>query len=585
MNLNFGHLTRGASLIFFLLLVLRVSAQDVVDPCFNSVAPGADFTTTADVANSGLQSPGVDLVTYANGAWTNTAAGSNLNVDAPYACDVVRAAFFQPSNTGLEALGLRLTTPLNLGAVFTVDITGISHGAGSDGNFEIQVYSSAQDILYNGEQLVGNGPLDLLSFGNAWEQQTATFTVPFASDGHQWIFLVAPESSGLLSNLCQEGVPTLEYTFPSELNACAGETIELGDVTFQGAAVSWNTGQTTPFIDVTETGIYSFDASNACNTLNGATQVNFFDDPELVPENDTTICNGSVLEMRTEGVNATNLWSDGSTDSLLLVSEAGMYGVTVTDDCGTASYMIEVSVDSLPVFDLGNDTVLCADEPLTLNAAIEDEEATYLWSDGTTLVSIEVVPNTDALYTAEVTNACGTASDAISVAYSLIPEDALAGSYELCLGVPLQLDVSFIEGTYTWKDGSTGAVFQVPSPGIYWVSIEDDDGCWSYSDTTVTTVVPCDCPLFMPNAFSPNNDGINDTWGPVYDCEPYDFTLKIIDRWGRTLKTINDPTIAWDGNINGAPIRDGIYVYQVFYREVFDGIPITKTGHVVVLQD
>lgn len=563
---------------------LAVLGQEPVDPCFFSATPGESFASSGDISNVGVPSAGVDLIGYVDGDWTNS-GGNNLNSAPPVECDVVLAAFLRPSGQGIEGLGIRLNNGLNVGANFNLDVTGISEGTGSDATFEIQVFTANAGDLYTGGTLQGNGPVDDISFGGEWGTQTINFTVPAASLGHNWIFLVATESSGAILNLCQEDIPQLDYTLPSSIDACAGETLVLGGPELQSAGVQWNTGANTPSINVTQNGIYSFTASNACNTINDATQVTFFDDPRLVPENDTTICLGTELELRTEGVNAQNLWSNGSTDSLWIVSEPGMYGVTVTDDCGNASYMIEVSLDSLPVFNLGNDTVLCPEEPLTLDAVIDDPDAEYLWFNGVDESTFEVELNTNAVYSVEVTNQCGTSSDAISVAYSLFPEDALAGSYELCFGVPLLLDVGFIQGTYSWRNGSTSPVFQVPSPGVYWVTIEDDDGCWTFTDTTVTTVVPCECPMFMPNAFSPNDDGINDTWAPVFECEPYDYTVKIIDRWGRILKEINDPALSWDGKIDGTPIRDGIYVYQLFYREVFDGIPVTKTGHVVVLQD
>jgi gliding motility-associated-like protein len=89
--------------------------------------------------------------------------------------------------------------------------------------------------------------------------------------------------------------------------------------------------------------------------------------------------------------------------------------------------------------------------------------------------------------------------------------------------------------------------------------------------------------MFLPNSFTPNDDGLNDEFRPVFTCEPYDYQLDLYNRWGVKIQTILDPTIGWNGKSAGDPLEDGIYAFRLFYREVYDGIPIIKFGHVVLL--
>lgn len=574
------------AIFLFLLLSPVVSAQQLVDECLTSVVPSPSFNSGPDLVNVEEFTSGSDLVSYTGGEWTAASEGSNLSAPPPVNCDVSNAIFMRAENAGGEGFGMRLATPINNGTAVSFDITGIAHGAGSANDFQVDVYTAATQNLYIGGVFQGVGPVATITFGPTWSVQEVEFTPNFGSNGHTFLFFFAAENSGMVLNFCQQDPQPLNFALPESIAACEGETVVLGGDALEDLNVTWNTGATTPEIDVTTTGSYGFSASNGCNWLVDESEVTFFGEPELVPDNDTTICLGTTLELRTEGVNAQNLWSDGSTDSLLLVSDAGMYGVTVTDDCGSASYMIEISLDSIPPIDLGPDTALCQDETLLLDAGLDDPNIGYFWSDGTTGPTLTVSGNESASYTLEAINQCGTASDTRFVEYSLPPAGIFdSNAYEPCFGVTFTLDVGAIEGSYVWRDGSTAPTYLVGTGGFHWVTITDDDDCWVVSDTTFVQSRPCDCPMFMPNAFTPNNDGLNDEWAPVFECEPYDYTLQLYDRWGRVMRTFNSPVETWNGTIGGEPVKDGIYNYVLFYREVFDGIPITKRGHVVVLQD
>lgn len=558
----------------------------MADPCLTSTFPSPSFASSADLINVQEFTSGSDLVSYNGDNWQSASEGSNLSAPPPVNCDAVNAVFMRAENIGGEGFGLRLEAPLNNGTPVNFELTGIAHGAGSAGDFEVDVYTSPTPNLYVGGVFQGVGPVTSLDFGQTWSIQEVGFTPNAGSNGHSYLFFFSAENSGMILNLCQQDPPPLNLALPESIAACEGETIELGGDALEDLQLTWTTGATGSTINVTTTGNYGVTASNGCTSLTDNSQVTFYGAPELRPENDTTICLGTTLELRTVGVNTENLWSDGSTDSLLLVTQAGMYGVTVTDDCGTESYMIEISLDSIPPVDLGPDTALCQDETLLLDAGLNDPNIGYFWSDGSTGPTFTVTGNESASYTVEAVNQCGTGSDTRFVEYSLPPADIFpSNAYEPCFGVTFTLDVGDIEGSYVWRDGSSAPSYLVSTGGFHWVTITDDDDCWIVSDTTFVQSIPCECPMFMPNAFTPNGDGLNDEWAPVFECEPYDYTLQIFDRWGRVIRTINSPIETWNGKIGGEPVKDGIYNYVLFYREVFDGIPITKTGHVVVLHD
>jgi gliding motility-associated-like protein len=90
---------------------------------------------------------------------------------------------------------------------------------------------------------------------------------------------------------------------------------------------------------------------------------------------------------------------------------------------------------------------------------------------------------------------------------------------------------------------------------------DDDEMTDSTTDSTATTPSK----LEMPNAFSPNDDGIND----VYKANPQkyenivEFRAMIFNRWGQCLYTWNDITTGWDGKYKGKPVKDGVYFVRV----------------------
>lgn len=86
--------------------------------------------------------------------------------------------------------------------------------------------------------------------------------------------------------------------------------------------------------------------------------------------------------------------------------------------------------------------------------------------------------------------------------------------------------------------------------------------------------------LFIPNAFSPNNDDMNDIFKPVLDFTPSSYKMLIYDRSGKMLFQTNDPYDGWDGSLNGRkPARQGVYVYHIEYTS-YTGIRKVMTGNV-----
>jgi len=117
--------------------------------------------------------------------------------------------------------------------------------------------------------------------------------------------------------------------------------------------------------------------------------------------------------------------------------------------------------------------------------------------------------------------------------------------------------------TYFWPhNGSTNPDQILDTAGIYEVVIEN---CHSITHEFVEVKDYCHCDLFIPNAFSPNQDQLNDTFGAIDNCNVTYYKLEIYDRWGKRLFKTEDINVFWDGTYNQEMVKSDVYFYTVEY--------------------
>jgi gliding motility-associated-like protein len=120
------------------------------------------------------------------------------------------------------------------------------------------------------------------------------------------------------------------------------------------------------------------------------------------------------------------------------------------------------------------------------------------------------------------------------------------------------------------EDSQDGSGF---SQGTYSVRIVDANGCETSLGFEVVERYP---KLFIPNAFSPNNDGVNDVFKPVTDCQ-LQYSMQIFNKWGAIVFATEDITRGWDGRVNGNKVQDGQYSYIIFYAGSINGVSFEET--------
>ncbi|MCW5921315.1 MAG: gliding motility-associated C-terminal domain-containing protein [Saprospiraceae bacterium] len=141
------------------------------------------------------------------------------------------------------------------------------------------------------------------------------------------------------------------------------------------------------------------------------------------------------------------------------------------------------------------------------------------------------------------------------------PKDFLGKNVVACSGEPVTLSSPFDHTI--WFDGTVGKTKTVTSAGDYWAKIMDSEGCEITDTITVTYPVES----YVPNAFSPNDDGENDCFSPFFSETNFDtFELSIFDRWGNLVFRTENVADCWDGKSKGKPCAPGVYIYFIFIK-------------------
>ncbi len=148
------------------------------------------------------------------------------------------------------------------------------------------------------------------------------------------------------------------------------------------------------------------------------------------------------------------------------------------------------------------------------------------------------------------------------------PPITLGNDTMICIGETLLLEPQTTLPAWTWNDGSMAPTFEVSETGAYSVSAETDD-CQTVRDTIEVMVGFCDmCEPQIPNAFSPNGDGSNDSFRVLFDldkCRIIDAQVMIFNRWGQMVFEANTVEERWDGRFNSKDMPSDVYFYFVRY--------------------
>jgi gliding motility-associated-like protein len=119
--------------------------------------------------------------------------------------------------------------------------------------------------------------------------------------------------------------------------------------------------------------------------------------------------------------------------------------------------------------------------------------------------------------------------------------------------------------SYLWNTGQSTPAIPILNPGLYTLQVTDSNGCIG-TDSIAITDSTCPQYVYLPNAFTPNGDGKNDIFRPVFAGAASTFRFAVYDRWGRAVFVTATPGAGWDGTTGGRPQPAGTYVWECVYQ-------------------
>ena len=442
--------------------------------------------------------------------------------------------------------------------------------------------------------------------------QTITYTAPGGCDSIAQITVTnLADASFNLTNYC-EGATNAASNI-----ATVGGTFSFNPVPGGGETINPLTGEISNGVGGTTYSIEYLTPAGACqasSTANVAVHANpSIDQLTIIDESCFGENDGSIEINQVSGGSGVYSfsWNINPDPGTFMIDniQSGNYTVTITDS------ITSCSSDSIIVL---NSDSLCCDISLDTAYTIATEcngtggeiEVMATGGDGNYSYSI----NNGAFGTSEsfdnllagnyeivVIDGTGTCSDTIQIQLNGVePVDAfftMSGSDLKVDETELQVfNESINADTYSWEiTGSNGYnetstledfIHNFPNDiGTYHICLiaSNNEGCTDEYCNTIT--IQDDLMIYVPNAFTPNGDGLNENFKPSLsgvDTEGYEFF--IFNRWGELLYETNNLTHGWNGTYQGKLVRNGVYIWTISLKDQYTGVRRSFNGHVTVIK-
>ncbi len=466
----------------------------------------------------------------------------------------------------------------------------------------------------------GNTITFFWDFGSGAVPATSTAVNPppvkYTTPGQKTVTLYLYDN-GSLCDIRNRGIDVAaepNVSFTSTAPQCAGTGIDFTYTGDAGLSYQWDFGKdaypATSFLENPQNIVYSTGGTKTVTLImsNGICEftvtqnIDINNLPAANAGKDTTICADRSVQIGSSSVAGYSYsWFPSNTLSDPAVSDPvaspiasiTKYTVTVVDGNGCQN-SDSVTVSMLdPLFaDAGEDAAICVGDFVQIGSAlIEGQSYSWMPADGLDDPASPAPiasPDTTTIYTLAVNgHGCDTVYDNVEVIVYPLP-DANAGIDDtITTGASVQLTAT--GGVqYEWSPfyglDNPGVFNPVASPEEtteYTVEVTDIYGCKNTDDITITVLTPS---LWIPNAFTPDDNGKNDVLF-VRGEGMENFEFKIFDRWGHLVFYSSDINIGWDGKkqVTNEIMPAGAYVYVITGTQT-DGTEVNINGVVNLIR-
>jgi gliding motility-associated-like protein len=399
-------------------------------------------------------------------------------------------------------------------------------------------------------------------------------------------------------NGCVNTATTSIWVNPSPDISVTGSIICIGSsatLTASGASsYTWSTGQveTSIIATPTVTSYYTVSSTNGiCVSSRIATVTVMVNHTRIAGTGTLSVCAGDSIKIKTLSTYASYTWNTGQNTPTIEAFHTGIYFVNTIDTNGCKGIdsvkVFEDSPVALPV----HDTTICSGETAQLH--VTQGYYIYLWSPALSLNKDNIYnpiahPIINTTYTVSVTNGVCINTNTLTIYVNPSPKVTVKPNYSLVLaGESIILHASSTDSCSwyptTWLscvDCNTNIA--TPDNDItYTITAINNEGC--STSTTATVQIQVESTFYLPNTFTPNNDGRNDTFKPAY-TNIYNYKMVIFDRWGLLLFQSTNPDEGWDGIYRNGACQQDVYVYKVEYMDNVTTDFHSLSGHVNLIR-
>lgn len=356
----------------------------------------------------------------------------------------------------------------------------------------------------------------------------------------------------------------------TDTSLCGTASITLAATTGYGSYL-WDNASTLPSRTITTTGTF-WSVCTGATTCRFQTHIDSFHvkigtADTLHTSASSVFCQsaGPIVIKAPAGYTTWN-WNTGDTSATITTDTSATYIVTATAGCNLITDTIRVTAYPAPPLAIVQHHNPCGGTRLVAGPATGPG---YLWNTGSQADSITVLSAGTYVVSYTDTKGC-TATDSINA----IPDTTthrflqhITTSRTIEYGTSVQLYVS--NGSlYTWmpNDGSLNNVnindpVATPrQPTVYTVYAYDAYGC---ADSAKVQIDLTYNDIDIPNAFTPNGDGLNEVFRIINPGYITLNTMKIYNRWGEMIYSDNGTNKGWDGTWHGVPQAAGTYFYAI----------------------
>ena len=349
------------------------------------------------------------------------------------------------------------------------------------------------------------------------------------------------------------------FKFLHDTSICFGSKLQLNGFSSLYSIYKWSTGDSSSSIIVSKAGKYTLIASDGICKVSDTATINTYLNTLTSLPHDTSFCSGGSCVLNATDVNYSKyLWNTGANTATISINLPGVYSVIASDTLGCSAIdTVKVTVFTAAPLHLVNDTFVCLGNAITLDVK-DTVYNNYHWNTGTASSAITITQSGKYLVTAS-NGLCNT-SDSVNVTiqplpYVNLPKDTIVCFDELN-SILLSAPVGF--ASYKWyPTNETTPSILANQARLYAVEVTDKNGCINRDTTLIDE--ECKLRVWIPNAFTPNNDGLNDIF-KITALHASEATLQIYNRWGEQIfntgKALQE---GWDGN----RAFDGEYFYIV----------------------